>query len=133
MITLLIAASLAAEAQHFFAEQSVNPPVAQFRHVRLVGDVACGEINKPNQQGGFDGFRRFVYESRGHWAIEGDGIDYRFAENGKPGDTKFMAMDVDLEIYRDVTLATKLQGEVNDTRARLDAFMARCGLGSGTS
>ena len=94
---LLFAAALAAhslqsDARTFFANQTVNPSATQFRNVRQVGDVVCGEVNRPNRQGGYDGFLRFVFGSSRHWALQLAG-GYRMSDDGKFVDTSFLIVE----------------------------------------
>jgi hypothetical protein len=92
---LLFAAAVAAvhsfeaEAKSFFANQSVNPSATQFRDVRKVTDVVCGEINRPNREGGYDGFVRFVYRTSDTWALQLPG-GYRLSDKGKFTDASLL-------------------------------------------
>src|SRR5690349_16502028 len=89
LLTLAAAPALQTQAQELFANQSTNPSATQFRNLRLVGDAVCGEVNKPNSQGGYDGFRRFVYKSPAEWALAWAG-DYKVKSGGEYVDTEYL-------------------------------------------
>lgn len=125
LLALIASATLQAQAQELFANQSANPSAAQFRNVRTVGDVVCGEVNKPNTQGGFNGFQRFAYRSKTDWAIEW-GADYRLAMAGKLVDTRFLSESADRELNWDVSRASQLLGEANTARTYGDQLLASC-------
>lgn len=125
LFVVLAVASLQTQAQELFANQSANPSAAQFRNVQVVGDVVCGEVNKPNQQGGYDGFARFVYRDAQNWAIE-RGIYYRFAENGKQMGTEFMYDAAHREERWDLTKATQLLQEANSATDRVEQLFEAC-------
>jgi len=86
---VVAAHSLESEAKSFLANQSVNPSATQFRNVRKVTDVICGEINRPNRAGGYDGFIRFVYRSSDSWALQLPG-GYRLSDEGKVTDASLL-------------------------------------------
>jgi hypothetical protein len=124
-LTILAMASLQAQAQEFFANQSANPSAAQFRNVRSVNNIVCGEVNKPNQQGGYDGFVRFVFRSAGDWVVE-RGAYYRFAEGGKQKGTEFMFDAASREEKWDLAKATQLLQEANAATARVEQMFKSC-------
>ncbi len=55
------------EARSHLADRTTNPSAVQFRNVRVVREVVCGEINRPNHSGGYDGFERFMFRSPEEW------------------------------------------------------------------
>lgn len=124
-LTILAMTSLQAQAQELFANQSANPPAAQFRNVRTVGDVVCGEVNKTNRQGGFDGYVRFVYRDSQNWAIE-LGPYYRFAENGRQMGTEFMYDAARREEKWNLARAAELLREAQDATERVELLFERC-------
>ena len=66
-LTLLaLAAASPDEAQLHLSRLARYPEAVEFRNVRTVGDLVCGEINKP-WDGAMSGFQPFAYQSRQQW------------------------------------------------------------------
>lgn len=128
-LAILAVASLQAQAQELFANQSANPSATQFRNVRGVGNMVCGEVNKPNEQGGYDGFARFVYRDAHNWAVE-RGPYYRFAENGQQKGTKFMYDAAHQEETWDLAKASQLLQEANAATDRVERLFKACAAGA---
>lgn len=67
MLFAFLIASMASSsvglAQKTLADDTPNPAAVQFRNLRTSGSIVCGEINAPNENGGFDGFRKFAFHS----------------------------------------------------------------------
>lgn len=125
LLALVASASLLAQAQELFSNQAANPSAVQFRHVRAVDGAVCGEVNKPNRQGGYNGFQRFVYRSKYDWAIEWAG-DYRLAEAGRYTDTELLSAEADREERWDITRATDILSRANAARSRASELMKTC-------
>ena len=66
---LIMFASLVAEAQDTLAAKTVNPAAVQFKDVREISGMVCGQLNSPNRAGGYDGFQPFFYQSKTRWAV----------------------------------------------------------------
>lgn len=130
LLTLLALATatpgLQTQAQELFSNQSTNPSATQFRNVRTIGDAVCGEVNKPNRQGGYDGFQKFVYLAKDRWAVE-QLADYQLREPGKYSNTKAM-WDRSLELFdrRQHTEASELQDQAERAVGRAEALFEAC-------
>lgn len=64
ILAVLAAASLIPEAEKIIASHTVNPSAVQFENVREAPGIVCGQVNRPNRVGGFDGFTVFGYRSK---------------------------------------------------------------------
>ena len=69
MLTLSLAAAVPsiAEAKQVLSDMTTNPSAVQFRGIRAVGNVVCGEFNAPNEMGGYEGFEPFSYYAKDRW------------------------------------------------------------------
>ncbi|HEV2747590.1 MAG TPA: hypothetical protein VGW34_09870 [Allosphingosinicella sp.] len=70
--TLLASACSSAngEAEDAVRQQLTDPSSAEFRNVVARDSGAtCGEVNSKNKMGGYDGFRRFIYDDASKSAV----------------------------------------------------------------
>jgi hypothetical protein len=65
---MVLALSLIA-AQTTLADTTPNPSAVQYRDVREHYGVVCGQINRPNKAGGYEGFDPFAYRGPQDWVI----------------------------------------------------------------
>jgi hypothetical protein len=65
---MMLALSLIA-AQTTLADTTPNPSAVQYRDVREHNGIVCGQINRPNKAGGYEGFDQFAYRGPRDWAI----------------------------------------------------------------
>lgn len=126
LLAYIAMASLQAEAQKHFAEHATNPSAVQYRNVKLTGDTVCGEVNRPNEQGGYDGFRRFTYRDKDNWVLKTTGVDYLLAEGDKFTSTKSLDYESELEEKWDLRKATELLRQANEARDRSAKLLAAC-------
>ena len=122
LLAFAAAPTLQSQAQELFANQSANPSAAQFRNVRIVGGAVCGEVNKPNRSGGYDGFQRFLYRSGTTWVLETAG-DYRLQDGGSYIDTAYLSRRAD---RAELSVGTELLRQANAVSRRARELLATC-------
>ena len=70
MALLIVATGCADEdPEAIVAALTADPGAARFQSVREQGEHVCGEVNARERQGGYSGYRRFVYTQQTKTAV----------------------------------------------------------------
>ena len=76
-VSSLVDDPIVSHAKEQVVSQAPDPAAAQFRNVRQVGDMVCGEVNNKNRLGAYNGFTPFIYRRYSNQAFSWElhGID----------------------------------------------------------